>query len=302
MSLVSISNSRWGPNAARWLVRILPKRFTLWVADRIAGRVARQGNTAMVAALRSNQSVVQGLPEDDPKILETVEAVLRNTVRSYISLFEVMQGGHKTLAKVARPDKAMLEKVDEILAQGRGLLYVGAHTIGLDHLLIYMGGLDYPMQVLAYPEVLPSYQAQNDLRRSFGMNLSPVSYQSLREAITYLRNGGVVITAADRPDDSGAFLDFFGKRAWLPVGHARLALKTKAPVMVGVTYITEQGYYRGKALSVIESAQFEGQPDAEEALAQQILHELEGFIRQHPAEWWMFHRVWPDGNAEMSKR
>ncbi len=302
MNLVSISNSRWAPNVARWLVRILPKQFTLWVADRIAGRVAQQGNTDMVAALRSNQSIVQGLPEDDPKVLETVEAVIRNTVRSYISLFEVMQGGHETLAKVARPDRAMLEKVDEILAQGGGLLYVGAHTIGLDHLLIYMGGLDYPMQVLAYPEVLPSYQAQNDLRRSFGMNLSPVSYRSLREAITYLKKGGVVITAADRPDDSGAFLDFFGKRAWLPVGHARLALKTKAPVMVGVTYTTEDGRYRAKALSVIESEQFEGRPDAEEALAQQILHELEGFIRQHPAEWWMFHRVWPDGDDEKSER
>ena len=298
MSLVSIANSRWGPNAAMWLVRILPKRVTLWVVDRIAARIARQVDTEMVAALRSNQSVVQGLPEDHPKVRETVEAVLRNTMRSYISLFEIMAGGHETLAEYAKPDKEMLEQVDEILAQGRGLLFVGAHTIGLDHLLIYLGGLDYQTQVLAYPEVMPSYQAQNNLRRSFGLNLSPVSFQSLRRAITYLKEGGLVVTAADRPDESGVYLKFFGKRAWLPVGHVRLAIKTKAPIMVGVTYCIDGGPYRAKALGVIEPEQFEGRADAEEAMAQQVVDELEGFIRQHQDEWWMFHRVWPDHTSE----
>lgn len=281
-----------------WLVRILPRRFTLWVVDRIAARIARQVDGAMIAAIRSNQSVVQGLPEDHPRIQETVEAVLRKTMRSYISLFEVMGGGHEALAQVARPDEELIETGEAILARGRGLLFVGAHMIGLDHLLIYLGGLDYRTQVLAYPEVLPSYQAQNDLRRSFGLNLSPVSYQSLREAITYLKEGGVVITAADRPDESGVFLEFFGERAWLPVGHVRLAIKTKAPIMVGVTYTLEGGQYGAKSLGVVEPEQFEGRPDAEEAMAQQVIGELEGFIRQHPDEWWMFHRVWPNHLSE----
>ena len=300
MSLVAFANSRWGPDVAMWLVRILPRRFTLWVADRIAARVARQADTAMVLALRSNQSVVHGLPEDHPRIIEAVEAVLRNTMRSYISLFEVMKGGFETLAKVATPDQGMLETIDEILEQGGGLLYVGAHTIGLDHLLIYFGGLDYHTQVLAYPEVLPSYQAQNDLRRSFGLNIAPVSYQSLRAAITYLKEGGVVVTAADRPDESGIFMDFFGKPAWLPIGHVRLALKTNAPIMVGVTYSVEAGKYRAKSLGVIRPEQFEGHPNPEREIAQQVIQKIESFIRDHPEEWWMFHRVWPDGDGKLS--
>ena len=283
-----------------WLVRILPRRFTLWVVDRIAVRIARQADTAMVAALRSNQSIVHGLPEDDPKIIETVEAVLRNTMRSYISLFEVMRGGFETLAEIATPDEDMLETIDEILEQGGGLLYVGAHTIGLDHLLIYFGGLDYHTQVLAYPEVMPSYQAQNDLRRSFGLNIAPVSYQSLREAITYLREGGVVVTAADRPDESGIFMEFFGNPAWLPIGHVRLALRTMAPIMVGVTYSVEAGKYRAKSLGIIRPEHFKGHPNPEEEIAQQVIQKIEGFIRDHPDEWWMFHRVWPDGDGKLS--
>ena len=301
MSLVSFANSRWGPEAAMWLVRLLPRRFTLWVADRIAARIARQPDTPMVVALRSNQSVVQGLSEDDPKVVETVEAVLRNTMRSYISLFEVMRGGFETLSEIATPDKEMLETIDEILAKGSGLLYVGAHTIGLDHLLIYFGGLDYHTQVLAYPEVMPSYQAQNDLRRSFGLNIAPVSYQSLRAAITYLKEGGVVITAADRPDESGIFMEFFGKRAWLPVGHVRLALKTNVPIMVGVTYSIEGGKYRAKSLGVIRPKDYEGHADREREIAQQVITLIEGFIRDHPDEWWMFHEVWPDGDEGLGE-
>jgi len=300
MNLVSFANSRWGPDTAMWLVRILPRRFTLWVADRIAARVSRQAETAMVSALRSNLSVVHGLPTDDPLVIKTVEQVLRNTMRSYISLFEVMKGGFETLAKVAMPDEDMLETIDEILEEGGGMLYVGAHTIGLDHLLIYFGGLDYHTQVLAYPEVMPSYQAQNDLRRSFGLNIAPVSYQSLRAAITYLREGGVVVTAADRPDESGIFMEFFGKQAWLPVGHVRLALKTNAPIMVGVTYSIEPGRYRAKSLGVIRPEQFEGREDPEQEIAQQIIQRIEGFIREHPDEWWMFHRVWPDADEQLS--
>lgn len=72
--------------------------------------------------------------------------------------------------------------------------------------------------------------------------------------------------------------------------------------MVGVTYITEGGRYRAKTLTVIEPEHFAGHPDAEKALAQQVIHELEGFIRDHPSEWWMFHRVWPDGNDELAER
>jgi lauroyl/myristoyl acyltransferase len=300
MSLVSFANSRWGPDVALWLVRILPRRFTLWVADRIAIRVARQADTPMVVALRSNQSVVRGIPEDDPKIIEAVEAVLRNTMRSYISLFEVMKGGFDTLAEVATPDEGMLAIINEVLEQGGGLVYVGAHTIGLDHLLIYFGGLDYHAQVLAHPETIASYQAQNDLRRSFGLNIAPVSYQSLRTAINYLREGGIVVTAADRPDESGVYMEFFGKPAWLPIGHVRLALKTNAPIMVGVTYSVEAGKYRAKCLGVIRPEEFEGHPDQEQEIAQQVILEFEGFIRDHPDQWWMFHRVWPDGNGKLS--
>lgn len=298
--LVKFANSRWGPNAAMWLVRVLPRRLTLWIADRIAARIVRQENTEMVRALRSNQSVVQGLPENDPRITKTIQAVLKNTMRSYISLFGVVNAGFEALSKIAKLDDELIEKLNSIFDGGTGLLFVGAHTIGLDHLLIYLGGLDIHTQVLAYPEVMASYQAQNDLRRSFGLNLSPVSYQSLRESIKYLREGGLVVTAADRPDESGAFLEFFGKQAWLPIGHVRLSLKTKAPIMVGVTYSTAEGEYRAKYLRVIDPKDFEGQEDADLVIAQQVLKEYEKYIGSHPDQWWMFHSVWPnnDGKGE----
>ena len=300
MSLISIANSRWGPTAAMWLIRVLPRRFTIWAVDRIAERIAGQPDSAMVNAIRSNQAVVQRLDQADPRLDRSIAAVLRNSMRSYITLFEAMDDGFEGLERVTEFDERLLEQADRLATAGRGMLYVGAHTMGLDHALIYLGGLNYRTKVLAYPEVMPSYQAQNRLRRSFGLNLSPVNYQSLREAITYLREGGIVVTAADRPDESGAFMEFFGLSAWLPVGHTRLSLKTGAPIMVGATRQLENGKYRAELLAIVEPGEFKGRSNAGVEMAQAVLKPLEAFIRERPEEWWMFHPVWPDGAGETS--
>ncbi len=61
-----------------------------------------------------------------------------------------------------------------------------------------------------------------------------------------------------------------------------------------MTYSLGDGVYRAKSLNILEPEQFKGKPKAEEEMAQQVLHELEGFIREHPDEWWMFHKVWPN--------
>lgn len=281
-----------------WLVRALPHRFTIWAADKLAARVAGQNHTALVTGLRSNQAVVQGLSQEDRRVHKTVEAVLRNTMHSYISLFEVMDRGHEGLGEIVKIDPPILETMDSMISDARGLLYVGAHTIGLDHLLVYFGGLDYPSLVLAYPEVMPSYQAQNRLRRSFGLNLSPVSFQSLRDAIKHLRQGGLVVTAADRPDESGAHLEFFGKPAWLPIGHVRLAMKTLAPMMLGITYKASSDQYGARCLTILDPQEYIDRPNGEVEMAQRVLREFEEYIRQHPSDWWMFHQVWPEDGGK----
>lgn len=299
MNLVGFANSRLGPAAGRVLVRALGPRLSRRLANALGNRIARQDSAAVVA-LRANLSVVLGLPDDDPKVQQTVETVFRRAARAFVSLFEAMGQGFEGLKKVSGFDPELLEVATSRLDQGDGLFYVGSHTIGFDHLYLLMGSLPYPIQVLAYPEVQGSYSALNHIRRQFGADLLPIDYHSLRRAMQNLRQGGIVMTGVDRPDVHGQPLNFFGRKAMMPTGHARLALRTGAPIMVGATYETEEGKYLGQMLTLIESTDYVDRPDAELALAQRVINEFEQFIRRHPDQWMMFYPVWPE--AQQSAR
>jgi KDO2-lipid IV(A) lauroyltransferase len=295
VSLVSIANSRWGPAAGMRLVRLLRPRLSRRLAEWAALRVSRQTHSAAVAAVRSNSAVVLGLAPDHPQVQQTVETIFKRATRSFVSLFETMGKGYDGLRTASGFDQELLDTAIRRIEQGSGMLYVGCHTVGFDHLFLLMGSLEYPIQVLAYPETEGSYSVLNRIRRQFGADLSPIDYHSLRRAIHNLRGGGIVLTGVDRPDPRGQPLDFFGRKAMLPTGHARLALRTGAPIMVGASSETESGRYRGQMLALVESTDFLDRPDAEVALAQRIVTEFEGFIRGHPDQWMMFYPVWPDG-------
>ncbi|HEY4668045.1 MAG TPA: lysophospholipid acyltransferase family protein [Anaerolineales bacterium] len=293
MNLVAFTNSRWGPPAGISLVRLLPSRLASKLASSLANRLASQVGSPLVEAVRTNQAVVRDLPRDHPEVDRAVRTVLHTMAKSYLVLFRVIRSGQAGLREAGELDAALVTAGRERLEAGRGLLYAGAHTAGLDLLLLMIGGLGYPILALAYPESEASYVVTNRIRRSFGVDISPTNFNSLRQAIRHLRKGGMVATAVDRPDPTGELIEFFGRPARLLVGHARLAIRTGAPIMVGGTYQEPNGRYRAVLLDILESSPFADRPTGELQLAQEVMRIHERFIRQRPDQWMMFHPVWP---------
>ncbi len=295
MSIVSIVNSRLGLTVGISLVRLLPHWLARRLAYRLAARAADQTNSALVQAVRSNQAVVRNLPLDHPSIEAAVHSVLRNTARNYLSLFKAIRGEYAGLLATGELDEEIISRVEACLAEGKGMLFVGPHTVGWDILLLLMGGLGYPVQVLVDDETVGSFAIQNEIRRRFGVDVTPINFGSLRRAMSYLRGGGIVLTGVDRPDAEGELLRFFGRKARLPIGHARLALRTSAPIMVGATFYDGNERYRASCLAFIETTEYAGRSNSEVELAQRVIRELETFIQRHPAQWLMFYPVWPEG-------
>jgi KDO2-lipid IV(A) lauroyltransferase len=260
--------------------------------------VAAQRDNEVIQAVRANLAVVQKLSPEDPALDAAVEQVILGTARSYLSLFAAMRGGHAALSSAASMDAAIEDRTRSFLSRGRGLIFAGAHTLGFDHLLLLLGGLDFPVQVLSYAHPTGSYSAQNRIRLRFGLNLTPIDFGSLRTAIGHLRHGGLVVTAVDRSDPAGETLEFFGRPARLPVGHARLAWRTGAPVLVGATRSEGPDRYHAVYAGLLEPDRTQDEMTAARELAQTAIRLLEGFIRQRPQEWLMFHPVWPPEGAE----
>ncbi|MCJ7825258.1 MAG: lysophospholipid acyltransferase family protein, partial [Anaerolineales bacterium] len=191
-------------------------------------------------------------------------------------------------------DEDLLEDVYRSLAEERGIVIVGAHLSSFNMFFMMIGQRNWPVQILSHHVEQGSYQSDNILRKKFGLNVTPISAGSLRKAYQRLESGGCVLTGVDRPDTGGEPLTFFGRTATLPIGHARLAIQTGARVKVLAVQKVKPGKYHVIGSRLIEPEQSgDSQRDARK-LAQQVIHQLEEYIRERPSEWMMFIPVWPE--------
>jgi KDO2-lipid IV(A) lauroyltransferase len=293
MTVVAIANSTWGPSVGRSLVRLFPDRFLYAFADLIAAHLARQSDGPLVKAIRANQAVVRGISYHDAQLDEAVVSVLRKVCRGYISLFALIDKSAEELDLMRRIDPSIVKPGLRTLEAGKGLFFAGAHTAGFDQLLVMLGSLEYPVQALSVAEPSGSYIVQNEMRVKFGVDLTPISMKSLRRALYNLKNGGIVTTAVDRPDPAGEELDFFGEKARMPTGHARLCVKAGAPILVGYTRELAHDEYGAFGSELLQPASRSNEADAARDLAQRALSALETAIAENPDQWLMFHPVWP---------
>jgi lauroyl/myristoyl acyltransferase len=286
--------SRWGPALGLSIVRLIPYRFAYVAGKLLARWVSLNPNAPMNQAIRANQAVVRGLHYDDPTLDQVVYEVMKMNARGFIDFFKAIAGGENAVRKSCVVDEPLLSTIQGWVDDDRGLIIVAPHLLGFDVFMLYLGVLGYPIQAISYPDPRGSYIAQNTLRRRFGFNVTPLSVQTLREGLRTLQRGDVVMTAVDRPGLGGEPLQFFGREVVLPVGHARLAVKTNARMIAGLPYLDEEGIYHGMGAGIFEPPNTGDEKRDALELAQAVLWTFEDYIRKWPENWLMFYPVWPD--------
>jgi KDO2-lipid IV(A) lauroyltransferase len=286
-----IANSPIGLPLGLFLGRVLRRSTGMRIAEALARRQAREREAPVVRAIRSNQGVVRGLPLRDPALDDAVLEVLRHAARGYVDLLWALARGRRALRESSSLDASTEEIFRDSFRSGRGAILAAPHMSNFDFLLLTLADRGYPVQALSYVHPTAAHRLQNAIRRSYDLDITPVSIPSLRQAVRKLRGGGAVLTGVDRPDPSGQTLTFFGRPACLPTGHARLALQTGAPILVGAVQ-SEGDAYRGVVSDVIEPPRAGSRSDGR-ALAQRVLEGIERFVRARPGEWLVFLPVWP---------
>jgi lauroyl/myristoyl acyltransferase len=135
----------------------------------------------------------------------------------------------------------------------------------------------------------------NTVRESSGLEITPISSSSLMQALRRLKDGGIVVTAIDRPiPDQKEFLNFFDVPAPLPTGHIRLSLKTDAEMVVVAAHLKSDGIYEMLISKPIELERF---PDSKHEIkynAERVLKVIENYILLAPEQWLMYYPVWPE--------
>jgi KDO2-lipid IV(A) lauroyltransferase len=185
--------------------------------------------------------------------------------------------------------------IKQALSTGKGLLILACHTSNYD-----LGGIALtqwipaPLQALSLANPAPDVEIFNHLRRRAGVMMTPITPETLRDAMRRLRAGEVVVTGPDYPvDEDGPQVTFFGAPARLPTGYVRIPLRTGSPVMT-VAIRERQDGYSVESNPPMELVRTGDRVQDVRVNLRRILEEVETFIRERPEEWMIFEPVWKD--------
>ncbi|MEL7087453.1 MAG: lysophospholipid acyltransferase family protein, partial [Planctomycetota bacterium] len=174
----------------------------------------------------------------------------------------------------------------------RGAVLVTAHFGNFEVGLAAMREKEERVHVVFQRDRMSRFeQIRSDLHRQLGIVETPIddgmaSWLALRDALSA---DGVVMLQGDRvmPGQKGLAVPFFDGRIELPIGPAKLALMTGAPLIP--VFAVRQGGGRvrivlGRPIEVADA-------HAVEPALREVAGAMQRVIAQHPEQWHVLHRA-----------
>ncbi len=280
---------------ANALGRIAPRPVAQFVARRIAELVYLVWTEKRENAIDNARHV---LPDADEA---TVRWVAREMMRNYARyLADFIHD--PTLEPERVRDLAEFDRwefIDEVLAEGKGLIFVLMHFGNWDSGGAFFTAHGYTLNVIA--ETF-QHDKLNDMvvgsRRTRGMKIIPME-KSAFAIVRALRRNEALAILIDRPTPGqGVRVDFFGAPVEVPAGPARIARMTGARV-VPVAFIPQRGPRPWRTIvdTRIATPHTNDEERDVHELTQAIMHSLEQVVRAYPDQWYMFRRMWQGAPA-----
>ena len=277
-----------------FLARHAPRRMGHGLA-RIAANIIARRKPELYWTVRANLRQVIGPEVDDGALHEMARQVFYHAGQTYYDFFHTIGQPPKALIGSVRISASLLEQIRSEMARGQGVLILGIHMSSFDMVFLALGAHRLPIQILSLADPQAGFHILNRLRNEAGLEITPITPESLRAAIRRLKGGGIVLTGADRPiPQDRELVEFFGRPAYLPLGPARLALMTGATVVVGACrYNPDEGYILD-ATWPVEMVRTGDRRQDTLTNTHRIAAIVEGYVRAHPEQWMMFHPFWPE--------
>ena len=182
------------------------------------------------------------------------------------------------------------EHIEGALARGRGAIFLSGHFGNFELGAAWLARR-CPIDLVVKPLSNARVEAWlSGLRRRAGFGLIRTD-AGVREVFASLRAGRAIAMLADQDARRhGVFVPFLGVPASTPVGPARVALATGAPIVTG--FVTRRA--DGRHELDIEPPLVEEGRDAAAALRLTARHtdRLTAWVRKHPESWFWLHRRW----------
>jgi predicted LPLAT superfamily acyltransferase len=190
------------------------------------------------------------------------------------------------------------EQLQELLAEGNGLVLVTAHVGCWQVAMATLGCLEAPVSMLMRREDgEPDRHYFEHSGESPYRIIDPTGFLGgALEMLGVLKRGEVLCVMGDRVMGSAGNavpVDFLGDRAFFPFSAFKLASTTGAPVVVMFTCKTGPDSYALELARVIRVPQNLGRSGAAAApYVAEFAQSLEGFVEKHPYQFFNFFDLW----------
>jgi lauroyl/myristoyl acyltransferase len=293
MHFQDLINSRFAIAIVLALGRIIPPKTGYALGERIARLIVAFKNNPMVRSVRANQWVVSGQKMDSHQLDGITRRTFEHTADCLYDLYHNLPHPGRIMKMVA-----MSPKLTRILGERqnaeKGTLILAPHLSNFDLAGRALALHGWPILVLSYPEPPGGYQWQNKMRQEYGIDIRPMSLESVRAARDHLKNNGLVLTGMDRPMEASNHQPrFFGYPSTVPVTYVNLAAQSGADFVVVGCRSTSKGSYMVECSDVIPFKPLNDKNQEYLVNAEKVLREAERMIRIAPEQWSMFYPVWP---------
>jgi KDO2-lipid IV(A) lauroyltransferase len=270
-------------------------RFGADIAWRRRGRGVRQ--------LERNLRRVVGPDVPDDEIAALARAAMRSYARYWLEFFRLPVLRRERI--VGRMSVAGKERLDAVMAAGRGAILALPHSGNWDHAGAWVALQGYPFATVAErlkPESL--FDRFVAVRERLGMEVIALTggRNAFAVLLDRLRAGKLVCLVTERDiAASGVEVEFFGEKTTMPAGPAALAVATGAALLPVGIWFTEDGGPGGGWGGVIhpEVAPPAGVSRRAQiaAMTQAMADAFASDIAAHPRDWHMLQPLWPADRA-----
>lgn len=187
--------------------------------------------------------------------------------------------------------------LEEARAIGKGVLVISCHMGSYEVVAAMWSATLTPVTFFAEElEPRPLFEWYRDTRARLGISVLPLDLAGLRRVTQALRDNEMVITAIDRDiTGTGHVMPFFGKPAPIPMGPAAIALRQGVPIFPVCVYRLPDDTYMAEGAPLVIAKPTGNHREDEVRVTQEVLRTIEEFIRRHPDQWHVPHRIWEGG-------
>ncbi|MGI8914110.1 MAG: lysophospholipid acyltransferase family protein [Chloroflexota bacterium] len=240
-------------------------------------------------ATAANYAALLRLPATLPAVRRLVRRAFQHYGRMSLEFFALTQTADaQLLAPACIVGQHFL---DEALARGHGAILVSPHLGNWDLAARLCLALGYPLTAVVEDDWSAAFAGQ--VRAKHGLRIVPRA-RSLRPLLRALARNEPVALLCDvvPPGAHGVAVCFAGQRAYLPVGPARLAISSGAPLLPCAAVTLADGQASIRADGLINPPTGHSRPGAEpeqiQSLMQEVAWRFERLIGTYPDQWYAF--------------